>query len=353
MSIPRDSKFISVEEDQEKLIIIKEKDSSFKERTNTKLLNGVSLLEEPTKKSFAKLYFQQSKETKLKPKLIHPNLKKADSSELKKWGVTAGLTNFSAAYATGLLTSRRLLKTLDKENKTEEYTPEYFKLFDLVQEADGSDFDFNQLCMQKDIGYRPFTCYLDLGLVRATRGNRVFAAMKGAIDGGVNIPHNPKIFPQKKVEKKKVVAQPAKKGKKEDKKVEEKKKKEDDEEGEFDGSVLRDRIFGKHVQTWMDQYAKKKDKQDYQFSQWKKCLKDSGCKDIESLYKKVHAEIRKNPDRAEKKKEELKYKRKEGDRNIVIAPNGKEFRRDSKLTNKERKDRVADKIQKFAESRKK
>ena len=276
----------------------------------------------------------------------------ADSSELKKWGVTAGLTNFSAAYATGLLTSRRLLKTLDKENKTEEYTPEYFKLFDLVQEADGSDFDFNQLC-QKDIGYRPFTCYLDLGLVRATRGNRVFAAMKGAIDGGVNIPHNPKIFPQKKVEKKKVVAQPAKKGKKEDKKVEEKKKKEDDEEGEFDGSVLRDRIFGKHVQTWMDQYAKKKDKQDYQFSQWKKCLKDSGCKDIESLYKKVHAEIRKNPDRAEKKKEELKYKRKEGDRNIVIAPNGKEFRRDSKLTNKERKDRVADKIQKFAESRKK
>jgi large subunit ribosomal protein L5e len=277
----------------------------------------------------------------------------ADSSELKKWGVTAGLTNFSAAYATGLLTSRRLLKTLDKENKTEEYTPEYFKLFDLVQEADGSDFDFNQLCMQKDIGYRPFTCYLDLGLVRATRGNRVFAAMKGAIDGGVNIPHNPKIFPQKKVEKKKVVAQPAKKGKKEDKKVEEKKKKEADEEGEFDGSVLRDRIFGKHVQTWMDQYAKKKDKQDYQFSQWKKCLKDSGCKDIESLYKKVHAEIRKNPDRAEKKKEELKYRRKEGDRNIVIAPNGKEFRRDSKLTNKERKDRVADKIQKFAESRKK
>ena len=48
----------------------------------------------------------------------------ADSSELKKWGVTAGLTNFSAAYATGLLTSRRLLKTLDKENATEEFKPD-------------------------------------------------------------------------------------------------------------------------------------------------------------------------------------------------------------------------------------
>ena len=51
-------------------------------------------------------------------------------------------------------------------------------------------------------------------------------------------------------------------------------------------------------------------------------------------------------------KEELKYKRKEGDKNIIIAPNGKEFRRDFKLTNQQRKERVADKIRKYAESRK-
>ena len=278
----------------------------------------------------------------------------ADSSELKKWGVTAGLTNFPAAYATGLLTSRRLLKTLDKENRTEDYKPDYFNLFDIVKEADGSDFDFQELCIKKDLGYKPFTCYLDLGLVRATRGNRVFAAMKGAIDGGINIPHNPKIFPQKKEKKKeKVAAAPSKKGKKEDKKAEEKKKKGDEEEEEFDGSVLRDRIFGKHIQTWMDLYSKKKDKQDYQFSQWKKCLQSSGCKDIEALYKKVHAEIRKNPDRPEKKKVEYVYKRKEGDKSIVIAPNGKEFRRDVKLSKEKRKERVIDKIKKFAEARRK
>ena len=278
----------------------------------------------------------------------------ADSSELKKWGVTAGLTNFPAAYATGLLTSRRLLKTLDKENTTEDYKPDYFNLFDIVKEADGSDFDFQELCIKKDLGYKPFTCYLDLGLVRATRGNRVFAAMKGAIDGGINIPHNPKIFPQKKEKKKeKVAAAPSKKGKKEDKKAEEKKKKGDEEEEEFDGSVLRDRIFGKHIQTWMDLYSKKKDKQDYQFSQWKKCLQSSGCKDIEALYKKVHAEIRKNPDRPEKKKVDYVYKRKEGDKSIVIAPNGKEFRRDVKLSKEKRKERVIDKIKKFAEARRK
>ena len=41
----------------------------------------------------------------------------AQSSELKKFGLTAGLTNFSASYATGLLCARRLLTKLDKENK--------------------------------------------------------------------------------------------------------------------------------------------------------------------------------------------------------------------------------------------
>ena len=207
----------------------------------------------------------------------------ADSSELKRWGVTAGLSNFSAAYATGLLTSRRLLKCLDEENK--EAGLNYFKEFELIKEADGTDVNFQELCNNSDVA-RPFTCYLDIGLVRPTRGNRVFAAMKGAIDGGIHIPHNAKIFPQKKAQKKeKVAAQPAKKGKKEEPKKEEKKKKEDEEE-EFDGSVLRDRIFGKHIQAWMDQYAKKKDGQEYQFSQWKECLKKVDAKILNPYIKK-------------------------------------------------------------------
>ena len=36
---------------------------------------------------------------------------------------------------------------------------------------------------------------LDLGLARVTTGNKGFAAMKGAVDGGFNIPHNEKRFP--------------------------------------------------------------------------------------------------------------------------------------------------------------
>ena len=292
----------------------------------------------------------------------------ADSFELKKWGVTAGLTNFPAAYATGLLCSRRLLKTLDEVNKTEDYTPDYFHMFDLIKEADGKDVNFEQLCNSKDITYRPFKCYLDIGLVRATKGNRVFAAMKGAIDGGIHIPHDPKIFPQKKVEKKpaKVVAPSKKeKGKKEEKKKEEKKKKEKaDDDEEFDGTLLRERIFGKHIQDWMNAYEKKKDKQDYQFSQWKECLKKAGVKTIEELYKKVHAEIRKNPGRAERKdqgraekkkekKEKYKYTRDEKDKALVTGPNGKQFRRDVKINRAQRKERANEKIAKFLEARKK
>ena len=39
------------------------------------------------------------------------------------------------------------------------------------------------------------TAVLDIGLAAATRGNRVFAALKGMIDGGLEIPHGEDIFP--------------------------------------------------------------------------------------------------------------------------------------------------------------
>ncbi|RLG74638.1 MAG: 50S ribosomal protein L18 [Thermoprotei archaeon] len=36
---------------------------------------------------------------------------------------------------------------------------------------------------------------LDIGLHRATKGARIFAVLKGALDAGLKIPHNPKILP--------------------------------------------------------------------------------------------------------------------------------------------------------------
>lgn len=37
----------------------------------------------------------------------------ADSTELRRFNIHAGLTNYAAAYATGLLTARRLLSLKD------------------------------------------------------------------------------------------------------------------------------------------------------------------------------------------------------------------------------------------------
>ncbi len=38
-------------------------------------------------------------------------------------------------------------------------------------------------------GSQPFRAFLDVGLMRTTTGNRVFAVMKGAVDGGIDVPH--------------------------------------------------------------------------------------------------------------------------------------------------------------------
>merc|ERR1711953_809288 len=104
----------------------------------------------------------------------------ADSNELKRFGVSRGLTNYAAAYATGLLLARRLLKDKKIDDK-----------FEGQAEADGKLYNIDN----EENERRPFKAYLDVCLVRTTTGNRVFGAMKGACDGGLNIPHNEQRFP--------------------------------------------------------------------------------------------------------------------------------------------------------------
>ena len=103
----------------------------------------------------------------------------AYSHELPKYGVEVGLTNYAACYATGLLAARRLLKKVGLDDK-----------YEGQEEPDGEMF-----LVEHEDGPRPFTCVLDVGLVRTTTGNRVFGALKGAVDGGINIPHSEKRFP--------------------------------------------------------------------------------------------------------------------------------------------------------------
>ncbi|CAF4052453.1 unnamed protein product, partial [Rotaria magnacalcarata] len=98
----------------------------------------------------------------------------AYAHELPRYGVKLGLTNYAAAYCTGLLLARR---TLQK-----------YKLDDVYKGATaitGAAFENEAVEGQK----RPFRCYLDVGLARTTTGAKVFGALKGAVDGGLDIPH--------------------------------------------------------------------------------------------------------------------------------------------------------------------
>lgn len=176
-------------------------------------------------------------------------LSAAYAHELPKYGVKVGLTNYAAAYCTGLLLARRVLKKLkldDIYKGFEEVTGE----FELIEDEDDQR--------------GAFRCYLDVGIKRTTTGAKIFAAMKGAVDGGLNIPHSEKRFP----------------GYKDD---------------SLDAGVHRGHIFGQHVGQYLED-LKNDDEDSYQrqFSQYiknKLTSKDA----IEAMYKKAHSAIRADP----------------------------------------------------------
>jgi large subunit ribosomal protein L5e len=183
----------------------------------------------------------------------------AYSHELPAFGLSHGLTNYAACYATGLLVARRLLAKLNIGDK-----------FPGVKEADGTYVAVRlKSTSEEDEPPRfPFKAILDVGLVRTTTGARVFGVMKGAVDGGIAVPHKPNRFPGFKKDKK-----------------------------ELDSKVLRGRIYGAHVADWFKKVqannAQSPDEKTHQFSRFIK----AGVKptDLEALYKKVHAAIKANP----------------------------------------------------------
>lgn len=246
----------------------------------------------------------------------------AESSELKKFGVTAGLTNYSAAYCTGLLIARRLLKTVGLAEMYKQNTDingEYFNVDDDVADK------------------RPFKALLDVGLQRTTTGARVFGALKGACDGGLNVPHKTKRFPGYQKSRIEIVTN--KRGKATD---------TEKTDATFDAKVHRQHIFGVHVTAYMNK-LKKEDSEKFkrQFSQWDKCLTANKVKTCEELYKKVHAQIIAKPDRT-KAKGNAKPVRKivtPGKARIQQNSKGKKWIRHFKLSGEEKKERVAAKFQ--------
>ena len=173
----------------------------------------------------------------------------AYSHELPRYGLEVGHTNYAAAYCTGLLLARRVLKKLEMD---EEYVGN--------EEATGEDYS-----IEPTESRRPFRALLDVGLVRTTTGNRVFGALKGALDGGLDIPHSEKRFAGFT---------------KDDKRL--------------DADVHRKYIFGGHVASYM-KLLREDEPEKYQSHFIEYIKRGIEPEDLEDMYKKVHAAIRADP----------------------------------------------------------
>lgn len=177
----------------------------------------------------------------------------AYAHELPAYGITHGLTNWAAAYATGLLIARRALSKLGLD-----------KTFTGVEEADG-EFTLTEAAETDDGERRPFKANLDVGLHRTSTGARVFGAMKGASDGGILVPHSEKRFPGYDIESK-----------------------------ELDAETLKNYIFGQHVAEYMETLAD--DDEERYKSQFQQYIDDDVEADgLEELYTEAHAAIREDP----------------------------------------------------------
>lgn len=188
----------------------------------------------------------------------------ANARELPRFGVKLGLTNYAAAYCTGLLLARRVLKQLKLDST-----------YEGQKEVDGEQFNVED----EDDQPGALRAYLDVGLARTSTGARIFGVMKGACDGGIDIPHSTKRFPGY-----------------------------DSESKEFSAEVHRNHIFGQHVAQYM-RTLQEEDEEAYK-RQFSRYIKEGVTADtVEDLYKKAHAAIRANPDREQKSKKDVKPKR--------------------------------------------
>lgn len=218
----------------------------------------------------------------------------AYAHELRAYGIEHGLTNWAAAYATGLLIARRALKKLGID-----------ETFPGVEEADG-EYTLTEAAQTDDGERRPFKAFLDVGLVRTSTGARVFGAMKGASDGGIFIPHSENRFPGY-----------------------------DMESEELDAETLRKYIHGGHVAEYMETLA---DDDEERFkSQFQKYTDDDIEADgLEDLYIEAHKAIREDPF----KKHESEAPKKSKDEWKEISKK----HRTPKLTYAEKKERVQARI---------
>eukprot|EP01010_Urceolus_cornutus_P000238 NODE_1034_length_1150_cov_214.268847_g786_i0.p1 GENE.NODE_1034_length_1150_cov_214.268847_g786_i0~~NODE_1034_length_1150_cov_214.268847_g786_i0.p1 ORF type:complete len:330 (-),score=152.98 NODE_1034_length_1150_cov_214.268847_g786_i0:159-1109(-) len=218
-------------------------------------------------------------------------LTSAYSSELPRYGLNVGLKNYPAAYCTGLLVARRLLQKVGLDSAYEGNTEVDGEV--VKTEMNGRDYFVDEVDDEK----RPFRALLDVGIQTTSTGNRVFGALKGAADGGLDVPHSEKRFPGY-----------------------------DREEKTYEAEEHRNRIFGEHIAEYMRE-LQDEDPAEYarQFAIYlKHGIEPDGLEDVLTA---VHEAIRADPSPAAKKEHTFDSK----------------FKRTQKLTPAERRARVEEK----------
>jgi large subunit ribosomal protein L5e len=198
----------------------------------------------------------------------------AYAHELTRYGLPVGHTNYASAYATGLLLARRHLTKLGLADS-----------YQGNNDASKAGEDYNV----EETGERnPFYALLDTGLRRTTTGARIFAALKGACDGGLDVPHSPSRFAGFEVpdpaaaavsskDKKKGAAAAAVKA-----------------EPSLNTETLRKYIFGGHVASYMKQ-LKESNPERYKKQFSKFIAAGLSGDNLEATYSKAHAAIRADP----------------------------------------------------------
>jgi len=212
----------------------------------------------------------------------------AYAHELPRYGIKCGLTNYSAAYATGLLLARRTLQKLKLDT-----------VYAGQEEATGEEYYVENVDDQPGA----FTCFLDVGLARTSTGAKIFGALKGAADGGLNVPHSMKRFPGYSADTK-----------------------------QFDAEMHREHIMGQHVAAYMEELEDEdEDAFKKQFSLYLKA--GMTATKLEDMYTSAHAAIRQDPKATPTKVKPADYKQRRWNR----AP----------LNRAQRKDRVKQKKASF------
>jgi len=211
----------------------------------------------------------------------------AHSKELLKYGLPGqfGLKNWTACYATGLLLARRVLKKLGLD-----------EIYQGQEEADGED-----TCVE-DVDDKPraFSVCLDVGLATTSTGARVFGALKGALDGGLRIPHSVRRWPAC-------------------------------EKDTLDAELLRKYIFAGHVGEYME-VMEEDDEEGYKAMFAKYLENEVTAESMEDTWAEVYKQIRAKPAQVITKKTEgrqMKSKKK------------------SKLCAAQRRDRVQQRMEAF------